>query len=84
MGAERVTISLTEIHPGGYAEETTHPGSEHCYFMISGVGEAYVEGKKFIVNPSECLYVPPGAKHSIKPIGGQTIRFLVFGTPLPG
>jgi len=49
--------------------------------MISGVGEACVDGERFIVNPSECLSIPPGAAHSIKPIGGQSIRFLVFMAP---
>jgi len=81
VGAQHIEFFLTEIHPGGEAEEDVHPISEHAYFMISGTGEAIVDGKKFIVNPSECLYIPPGAKHGIKPIGGQTIRFIVFMAP---
>lgn len=81
VGVEHVEFFLTEIHPGGEAETDVHPISEHAYFMVSGQGEAYVDGEKFIVGPSECLYIPPGAKHSIKPIGGQTIRFVVFMAP---
>ena len=81
VGVEHIEFFLTEIHPGGEAEEDVHPISEHAYFMISGVGEAYVDGEKFMVNPSECLYIPPGARHSIKPVGGQTIRFVVFMAP---
>jgi mannose-6-phosphate isomerase-like protein (cupin superfamily) len=78
VGSEHVNFALTEIRPGGEAEEATHPGAEHGYFMVSGVGEAYVEGEKFMVNPNECLWIPPGAKHSIKPVGQEPIRFLVF------
>ncbi len=83
VGAKQFELFLTEVHPGGEAKEDVHPVSEHAIFMISGVGEAVVEGERFIVNPSECLYLPPGAKHSMKPVGGQTIRFIVVTSP-PG
>ena len=78
VGAEFTNFSLTEIRPGGEAQETTHPGAEHGVFVLSGVGEAYVEGEKFIVHPYECLWVPHGARHSIKPLGKQTLRAVVF------
>jgi len=81
VGAEKVMLSLAEIHPGGAAEEDSHPGSEHGLFMISGVGEAFVGDRQYIVNPGECLWIPPGAKHGIKPVGGQTIRMVVFTAP---
>jgi len=78
VGAKLTSFSLTEIRPGGEAEETTHPGAEHGLFILSGIGEAVVQGEKFIVHPYECIWVPPGAKHSLKPIGNQTLRALVF------
>lgn len=81
VGCEHIEFFLSEIHPGGEAEEDVHPISEHAYFMISGRGLATVEGEEFIVEPSDCLYIPPGAKHGIKPIGGQTIRFVVWMAP---
>lgn len=80
VGAKHIEFYLSEMHPGGEAEESIHPISEHGYFMISGVGEATVEGKKFTIRPNECLYIPPGAKHGIKPIGGP-IRVIVFMAP---
>jgi mannose-6-phosphate isomerase-like protein (cupin superfamily) len=81
VGAQHVEFFLTEIHPGGEAEEDVHPISEHAYFMCSGRGLATVEGEEFIVEPGDCLYIPMGAKHGIKPIGGETIRFTVFMAP---
>jgi mannose-6-phosphate isomerase-like protein (cupin superfamily) len=75
------SFSLAEILPGGEAEPDTHEGREHCFFIISGVGEAQVNGKKFIVKHNECLWVPPGAEHEIRPVGGQTLRFLVITFP---
>jgi mannose-6-phosphate isomerase-like protein (cupin superfamily) len=75
------SFSLTEIHPGGEAEPDAHEGREHCFFVLSGVGDAKVNGKKFTLNPYECLWIPPGAEHEIRPVGGQTLRFLVVTLP---
>jgi len=82
-GAVGYTLFCTEVHPGGEAQLDTHPGREHCYFLLSGVGEAEVEGKKFKMRAGDCLWIPPGAIHGIKPIGGQTIRFAVVVSPPP-
>lgn len=77
VGCESIEFFLAEIRPGGEAEEGVHPVSEHAYFIISGRGQAKVEGEEFIVEPGDCLYIPLGAKRGIKPIGGQTLRFAV-------
>ena len=82
-GAKNFVLFLTEVHPGGEAEPDVHAGREHCYFVISGVGDAQVNGKKFRLNPGECLWIPPGAEHGIKPVGGQTLRFAVVTAPPP-
>jgi mannose-6-phosphate isomerase-like protein (cupin superfamily) len=75
------SFSLTEMYPGGEAETDTHEGREHCFFVLSGIGEAHVNGKKFMVHPYECLWIPPGAVHDFKAVGGQTLRFLVVTSP---
>jgi mannose-6-phosphate isomerase-like protein (cupin superfamily) len=75
------SFSLAEIFPGGEAEPDVHEGREHCFFVLSGLGKAKVNGKEFIVKHSECLWIPPGAEHEIRPVGGQTLRFLVVTFP---
>ncbi len=75
------SFSLTEMHPGGEAEKDAHEGREHCFFILSGVGDAVVEGERFELHPYECLWIPPGADHELRPIGEQTLRFLVITFP---
>ena len=82
-GVKGFVLFCTEVHPGGEAELDTHPGREHCYFMLSGTGIAKVDGKEFTVRPGNCLWIPPGAEHGIKPVGGETIRFAVVTSPAP-
>jgi mannose-6-phosphate isomerase-like protein (cupin superfamily) len=82
-GATRFVLFNVEVHPGGEAELDVHKGREHCYFVLSGVGDAVVNGKKFTLYPGDCLWIPPDAEHGIKPIGGQTLRFVVVTAPPP-
>jgi mannose-6-phosphate isomerase-like protein (cupin superfamily) len=81
VGCKSIEFFLTEIRPGGEAEEDVHPISEHAYFILSGRGLAKVEGEEIKVEPGDCLYIPPGAKHGIKPIGTETLRFVVWMAP---
>ena len=82
-GAQGYVLFCTEVHPGGEAQLDVHKGREHCYFILSGVGEAEVNGKKFTCRPGDCLWIPPDAEHGIKPTGGQTLRFAVVTSPPP-
>ncbi len=82
-GAEGFVLFCTEVHPGGEAQLDNHGAREHCYFILSGSGEAVVNGEKFICRPGDCLWIPPNADHGIKPIGGQTVRFAVVTSPPP-
>ena len=81
VGCENIEFFLTEIRPGGEAQEDVHPISEHAYFIISGRGLANVEGEEITVEPGDCLYIPPGVKHGVKPIGKETLRFCVWMAP---
>jgi mannose-6-phosphate isomerase-like protein (cupin superfamily) len=83
LGVSRFVLFITEIRPGGEAQLDVHEGREHCYFIMSGVEEAQVEGKKFTLHPGDCLWIPPDAEHGIKPVGTQTLRFAVVTAPAP-
>ena len=80
---EKFVLFLTEIRPGGKAELDVHPGREHCYFVLSGIGDAQVNGEKFTIHPGDCLWIPPDAEHGVKPVGSQTLRFAVVTSPPP-
>ncbi len=82
-GAKNFVLFNVEIHPGGEAQPDVHPGREHCYFVLSGIGDATVDGKKFELYPGDCLWLPPGVKHGVKAVGDQTLRFVVVTAPPP-
>lgn len=84
VGARKFELYLVEIHPGGEGLDDSHPGCEHGFFVLSGEGEAYVEGEHFVLIPEDSLFIPEGARHSVRPTGAQSLRMLVFMAPHRG
>lgn len=81
VGARHVELYLVEIQPGGEGYDDAHPGCEHGFFVLAGEGEAYVEGERFELRPEDCLFIPEGAKHSVKTLGEHPLRMMVFMAP---
>lgn len=81
VGATQIELYLVEIHPGGEGLEDSHTGCEHGFFVLSGEGEAYVEGEHFTLRPDDSLFIPEGARHSVKPTGTQSLRMVAFMAP---
>jgi len=72
---------ITEIHSGGAAEDDTHAAEEHGFYCISGRAVGKVDGEEFLMEPGCALWVPKGAVHSFKVLGGETFRIGVIFSP---
>lgn len=57
---------------GEYGNE--HAGSEQTLFVISGEGEAIVEGESHRLNPGDTIVLEKGEKHQIKNTGSAALR----------
>jgi mannose-6-phosphate isomerase-like protein (cupin superfamily) len=72
---------ITEIRPGGTAEDDVHPNEDHAFYCISGRAMAKVEGEEFLIEPGCALWVPKGSRHSFKVLGGETYKIAVVFAP---
>lgn len=81
VGAEQVELYLVEIHPGGEGALDRHPDCEHGFYVLSGIAEGLVNGEYFSLWQGDCLFIPPGVEHSIRPIGVQSVKMIVFLAP---
>lgn len=81
VGARHTELYLVEIRPGGEGTEDAHPGCEHGFFILAGKGEACVDGERFELQPDDCLFIPEGARHSVRPSGSDGLRMIVFMAP---
>lgn len=81
VGTEQIELYLVDIFPGGEGEQDIHPDCDHGFFILQGIGEAEVEGERFFMEPNDCLFIPRGARHSVRPLNGETLRMVVFMAP---
>lgn len=80
-GSDAIEFFVTEIRPGGAALEDIHETSDHVYFVLSGRGEAIIEGEKFNLEPGDALFIPRNSRHELKTVGKETLRFVVLFAP---
>ncbi len=72
---------ITEIREDGTAQDDVHANEEHGFYCISGRALAKVDGEEFLMEPGCALWVPRGANHSFKVLGGETYRIGVIFSP---
>lgn len=80
VGAKHIEMYLVDILPGGEGFVDEHRG-EHGYYILSGEGEADVEGVRHLLQKEDCLFIPDGAVHSVKTLGAETLKTIVFMAP---
>jgi quercetin dioxygenase-like cupin family protein len=78
IGCDSISLFVSEIQPGGYAEMDRHPKFDQFFFVLSGRGKAIVNGKEFLMEPNGCLFIPKNAAHAMEVIGKETLRTIVI------
>ena len=78
VGVENIRLSISEIKPGGCAENFVHEGFQQLTFILSGRGKIFVEGKEFFVEPDGCLFIPETTEHCTEVVGKETLRQIII------
>lgn len=58
-----------------------HPLCEEIYYILVGRGRMQVEDEIRTVGPGDAIAIPPGKRHQITNLGGETLRFLCCCAP---
>ncbi len=61
--------------------ENRHESSDQWLYVISGEGEAVVNGEKVQLKTGSLVLIEKGARHEIKNTGRETLRTLNFYVP---
>ncbi|MEO5700012.1 MAG: cupin domain-containing protein [Casimicrobiaceae bacterium] len=72
------------VLPPGDAEGDAgnrHRGADQWLFVVSGEGEAIVDGRHYPLTANTLLLIEAGERHEIRNTGGATLRTLNFYTP---
>ena len=70
-------FSICEIRIGGAAIPDNHKNADHCYFILSGKGWSFINGKRYEYNAGDVMWIPGNNDHEMYPTGVQTLKFTV-------
>ncbi|MBA60803.1 MAG: hypothetical protein CMJ76_00390 [Planctomycetaceae bacterium] len=75
------SLAEARVAPGLATQPHYHPLTEEIYYILAGVGEMTVGDEMRIVGPGDAIAIPPGAIHTIRNPGTQSLIFLCCCAP---
>jgi mannose-6-phosphate isomerase-like protein (cupin superfamily) len=78
--SQAATMTLAAGKSTG-GDENRHPGKDQWLFVLSGRGEAVVEGKKRALKPGTLLLIEASEKHEIRNTGRAKLETLNIYAP---
>ncbi|AFW02384.1 hypothetical protein Gbth_047_003 [Gluconobacter thailandicus F149-1 = NBRC 100600] len=76
------SIAVVEIfEPGGATPPNTHTDADEMFFVLSGTGRAWCDGKSCELKAGDALLVKPGSEHVLENTGTSKLYTLTVMTP---
>jgi len=78
-------ISVVEIfETGGKTPPNVHQHAHEMFYVLSGRGRAYCDGKTYDVAKGDTLVLPPGMEHVVENTGPEKLYCLTVMVPNEG
>lgn len=58
-----------------------HSGYDEVYYFLSGSGTLTLAGQAEAVRAGSVAVIPAGVPHALEAAAGETLEFIIFGTP---
>jgi mannose-6-phosphate isomerase-like protein (cupin superfamily) len=83
IDAKHAQAAEMTIAPGGKegGPDNRHRGADQWLFVVSGSGEARIEGRKIELTPGTLVLIERGEKHEIRNGGTEALKTLNFYVP---
>jgi mannose-6-phosphate isomerase-like protein (cupin superfamily) len=78
--AQRLTITLVEMAPGGVQHVHAH-APEQMYYLLEGSGLMTVNGEQRPVQAGDCIFFSAYDEHGLQNTGGTVLRYLSAASP---
>ena len=75
------SLAEARVAPGLETQPHYHPLTEDIYYILQGEGEMTIGKEMQPVGPGDAIAIPPGAIHTIRNSGEQTLLFLCCCAP---
>jgi len=81
-GARHFSLLVNTSRAGAKGSEHSHD-VEHCWYVLSGKGTMYLEGKSYRIEPQMAIYTPAHKLHKIDVDPEEDLTYVVIYAP-PG
>lgn len=82
FGAQFLSMFMVQFAAGGCGTAHDHP-HEETYFFLSGRAEGEFDGKRYILEPGQYVWMGVGCFHSFRTLGDRPVRWIETQAPLP-
>lgn len=77
----QISVSQLEIEPGVEVPVHTHELQSDSIFVLSGHGEAYIDGAWRGIGPGDYILAPALVEHAVRNTGSLPLRLFVHHSP---
>jgi mannose-6-phosphate isomerase-like protein (cupin superfamily) len=81
-GARHFSLLVNTSRAGAKGSEHTHD-VEHCWYILSGKGTTYLDGKSYRIEPQTAIYTPAHVSHKVDVDPDEDLTYVVIYAP-PG
>jgi mannose-6-phosphate isomerase-like protein (cupin superfamily) len=82
-GAKQFSLLINTMNAGVKGGEHKHPDNEHCWYILSGKGTMYIEGKSYRIEPEMAVFAPANVMHKIDVDPDEDLTYVLIYAP-PG
>jgi len=75
------TLAEARLPAGAQTAPHRHVKTEEIYYVLEGRGRMKIAKEERDVGPGDAIAIPPGAIHTIRNLGADTLRFLCCCAP---
>jgi len=81
-GAKNFSLLVNTMRAGAKGVEHKHE-VEHCWYILSGTGTIYIEGKSLKIGPDMAVYAPANVLHKVDVGPAEDLTYVLIYAP-PG
>ena len=82
-GAKHFSLLINTMKAGMQGSAHKHDNNEHCWYILSGTGTMYIEGKPFKIGPEMAIFCPANTMHRIDVDSNEDLTYVLIYAP-PG
>ena len=76
-----LSVIEENVPPGEKEERHYHNESQQFFYILSGIAQLEISGKKIEIKASSGIHIPAKASHQLMNNGTESLRFLVISQP---